>query len=299
MTAENPKETEAADDAAMAEMAAADNEAPETEVDEAPEPEPAEKAEGDKGKPKKGDEKPKMVDHRALVQARGETKAEREARKAAEARAERMERRYDEMQKRLAPTPKAEEDPEPDFNTAPADWLKWDSRRKDKVISDLSAWKQAQERGGQQSAADAQFYREIAAAEEEFASTTADYSAALAHAQKSRLEYLKLIGMSPAEAMQTMHEETKFVARLAIQQGVNPAQRMYNIAKSQGYVPGGPKQTGAEKIEQLARGQNASSKMAGGGDMGDGLSLKALADIEDDAEFDKEWEKMARTGKLG
>lgn len=288
----------AADDAAMAEMAAADNDPPEVEADEPAEPE---QDDGDKGKAKKGDDKPKTVDIRALHQARGETKAEREARKAAEARAERMERRYDEMQRRLAQPPKTEEDPEPpNFDTAPADWLRWDARRKDKAIAELSTWKQNQERGGQASAADAELLRNTVAAEQEFAATNPDYPAALAHAQQSRIQFFLATGMSRAEAMQALHEETKFVARMAIQQGKNPAERVYAIAKSLGYKPGAQKpQSGEEKVEQLARGMQGSSKMAGGGDSGDGLSLKALADIEDDAEFDKLWEQAKKSGKLG
>ena len=94
------------------------------------------------------------------------------------------------------------------------------------------------------------------------------------------------------------------IAQRAFQLGVPPATLYYEAAKTRGYRT--PSANGAApngKIETAKRGQRATMTISGGEGRksANDLSMSDLSDLylEDPEEFDKQWEKMKRAGKLG
>jgi len=170
-----------------------------------------------------------------------------------------------------------------------------------------------------------QFMGVVEQAENAFAATTPDYHDAAAFLEKSRrTELATLYPDSPqmdAYARQNgfpsaahlreaiFRNDAQTVARTALQIGQNPAEAYYNLAKGRGYTtPAGkvgemPAAKKAEAaIEAARRGQKAARTLSGGsGGPDNPLSVKDLTELyaEDPEEFDRQWEKMARAGKLG
>jgi len=283
---------EAADNDALPEADEGDSGLPtvdaDDEGDDAPKrPEKAEKADKGKDQPK-----PKMVDHRALVEARNLLKRERDERQRER---ERMEQRWAQIIERT--TPKQPEPPQPNFDQDPAAWLRHQTENTGKTVNDLAEWRRQQEAQRQQAEQDQHLQYAVGTAEQEFAAEQPDYGDALEFARTSRMNFFRAAGYAPAEAAQIVMQETKILAQRALQAGENPARRIYEIAKTFGYAQ---KQQGGEtKIEQLRKGQRAASPMSGGGAEDENLpSLAALADMED-SEFDKLWGRMKKAGKLG
>lgn len=261
----------------------------EADADDAPEPEdkPKKADKADKGK-----DKPKMVDHRALVEARNLLKREREDRQRER---ERMEQRWQQIIERTAPK-QPEPPPPPQFEQDPAAWLRHQTENTGKTVTELAEWRRQQETQRQQAEQDQQLQYAVGAAEQEFAAEQPDYGEALEFARTSRMNFFRAAGYSQAEAAQIVMQETKILAQRALQSGENPARRIYEIAKTFGYAQ---KQQAETKIEQLRKGQRASSPMSGGGAEDENLpSLSTLAEMDND-EFDKLWGRMKKAGKLG
>jgi hypothetical protein len=136
----------------------------------------------------------------------------------------------------------------------------------------------------------------------EFRAATPDYDAAYQHLIQSRTEELALI-YGPEQARQFVGQEEFNIALAAMQQGKNPAEVAYALAKQRGYAraeqkPAEPaKPTEAEKLEVIERGQASATSLAaaGGAPAGGPLTLDMIAKMSDD-EFatltEKQWRKV-------
>lgn len=94
------------------------------------------------------------------------------------------------------------------------------------------------------------------------------------------------------------------IAQRAFQLGVQPATLYYEAAKTRGYkTPSGNGATPNGKIETAKRGQRATMTISGGEGRksANDMSMSDLSDLylEDPEEFDKQWDRMKRAGKLG
>ena len=275
-------------------LPAADEGTPEPEAESQDDAAPAKGAKKETEEKGKKDEKPKLVDLRALQQARAELRAEREERKRER---EQYEKRWQQILERTAP--KQPEQPTPEFEKDPAAWLRHQTENAGKKLQDFEQWKQQQEQQRQQSQAEQELAYAVTAAEQEFSAATPDYPDALQFAQQARLKYFRAAGMSHAEAVQTLQNETRFVANMALRQGANPAERIYQIARELGYKPSQKQIDPTSKIQQLQKGQKASSPLSGGGAEDESsVTLGRLAEMDDD-EFDKHWDRLKKAGKLG
>jgi len=157
-----------------------------------------------------------------------------------------------------------------------------------------------------------------------------DYDAACEHLKAHRMR--ELAQMYPDESPIAQREAQQYglpsvghlraamlqqdaigIAQRAFQLGVSPAQLYYEAAKGRGYAtpqaspaPQSNSKTngkGALQIEAQRKGQKAALTISGGtGRKSDNdLSLSDLSDLyaEDPDEFDKQWERMRKAGKLG
>lgn len=158
-----------------------------------------------------------------------------------------------------------------------------------------------------------QNYREflgtVEQAENVFRAQTPDYTEAVEHLEKGRRAELARMfpDNSPAAHVEarrhgyrtpkelrdaTFVHDAQTVARQALQQGRNPAQLYYELSIDRGWKPKGGGRSGG--------GRSSGGRSSGGRSSG-GVSTAKLMDLYADnpEEFDRQFDKMARTGALG
>jgi hypothetical protein len=239
-----------------------------------------------------GEKEPKLVPLNALHEERerrkelaDELKREREERLQREAK---LQERLDTLfrSRQEAEQPKA-----PTWDDSPLDAGKATTQEVQQIKAHL-----------QQQAQQKQFADAVGMKISEFRTTTPDYDAAYQHLIQSRTEELALI-YGPEQARQFVGQEEFNIALAAMQQGKNPAEVAYALAKQRGYAraeqkaaePAKP--TEAEKLEVIERGQASATSLAaaGGAPAGGPLTLDMIAKMSDD-EFatltDKQWRKV-------
>jgi hypothetical protein len=167
-----------------------------------------------------------------------------------------------------------------------------------------------------------EFTNAVNAAEREFAAKTPDFQAAVDFLHQGRLAEMKAIGypdqayIDPAtgqripSAAEIIAQEAIGISSTAFQQGVNPAERFYALARARGYSAKAAETTepsdgaktaaalekAADKLATIAKGQQASKSLSSaGGASNDALTLEAIASM-DEEEFakisDKVWKRM-------
>jgi predicted RNase H-like nuclease (RuvC/YqgF family) len=283
--------------------------------------EPAEK----EGKESPAEEKPKPT-YEELEANYSNTqralKAEREALKEERARLQ----RYDET---LAALRERREQAKPE----PKEEVKIPSRDEDPVgyfehkLAEANAKIEALTEGTQQTTqqiaarqAHQQFWADVERSEQNIRKTTPDYDDACKHLESGRMKqlevlmpddspaaqgYARQLGAPNVEAVRVylLNQDRMAVAQMAAQMRVPAAQLYYNLAKQAGWQAPAASNVANLAIEAAKRGQSAAKTISGGGSRkaADDMGLGDLADlyVEDPDEFDRQWEKMARTGKLG
>lgn len=130
-------------------------------------------------------------------------------------------------------------------------------------------------------------YQEQAAA---FEQNHADFRDAYAHAVSSRQADLEAIGYSQREAANILVAEEASIVQRAMSQGKNPAEAMYNYARSRGFAtaPGT-----AEELEADAKAFNemaaAEAKSSDPDNMSDAQLDALWADMEKSARGQSRW----------
>lgn len=134
------------------------------------------------------------------------------------------------------------------------------------------------------------------AMEREFASQTPDYVNAVGFLAEARHKELAAAGYGdPAERQAVVAQEAFAMAARALQDGANPAARLYELAKIRGYgaspaAPAAPVQqppAPEERIQQISRGQQQSRSLGSvRGTAPPPLTAQRVADMSQD-EFEK------------
>lgn len=330
MTIDGTQTAPAGEDKQWADLAAeVEVELPEEEVAE-----PGNGGGGDKiaAEPEPAVEQPKPIPYEemnrryqgtqsALKAARDEAQAAREQLKAFTGMVEEMRSRRQETQ----PAPVKEEPKEPDPYEDPIGYV---NHHLAEIRKEVGASKQTAEdlRDQQRSQAEyKQFTSTVEELETQFAATTSDYHDAAKFLEEGRRAELAIMfpdtpqmdaqarqqGFQTAAQMRNavFIQDAQTVAANAMRAGMNPAEAYYGLAKARGYKAAAPGQATAEKlalangaIDAARRGTKAAKTLSGGGGQADNqLNVADLTDLyaEDPEAFDKEWEKMARSGRLG
>lgn len=251
-----------------------------------------EKPEGDRKDPSE-----RTVPHGALHEERQKRKQLEKRNADNEARIARMEKAWEEAQKRLKP---AEDAPKaPDFDTDPAGWLKHQLETTGKTVQQLQQERETETKQRQQQAQEQNFIARVQADEVEYTKEQPDYPEAATWLRDKRIRMFELAGMSPQEAAQAVYGESIYYAQNAIRTGRNPGEVFYGLAREMGYSGPKPKANDADaKLERLAKGQEKSSRMGSGGESAENITLAQLAEL-DGPDFDKEWERLRKKGLLG
>ena len=227
----------------------------------------------------------------------------------------RSQRQQPEQQEPEAPKlPSVDEDPIGHFTGQLA--------QMQRTIQELQNGGQQTRQQFEQSQQQQAFVSAVAQSEQAMRAAAPDYDAACEFLETGRVAELEAIygDDNPQAAAMARHyglpsvahlraailnQDRITVAQQALMLGQSPAQLYYNLAKQRGYKPAQQKQqTQAEKqIETARRGQKAARTIGGGtgGGPDNGLNIADLTNLyaEDPEAFDREWDKMARAGKLG
>jgi hypothetical protein len=130
-----------------------------------------------------------------------------------------------------------------------------------------------------------------------------DFHDAVKFLQDRHKAELKEAGYEPHEIQQIMAARAQSVALKALQAGKSPAERVYSLAKLNGYKRAQPKpvETEAEKIARQAESQKKAGKTISalpGGESKGGLTAETLANMEP-SEFLKMWNKGEAKALMG
>jgi hypothetical protein len=123
-----------------------------------------------------------------------------------------------------------------------------------------------------------------------------DFKEAYQHLVHSRVGEYQQAGYSVDEARRLLEEDEAAIVAKAYNDGVNPAERIYNLARARGFQGG--VNANKERIEQLEKGVQASRSLSNvSGKPGKAaLRLEDIANLSDE-EFSKvDWNKVMSLG---
>jgi predicted nucleic acid-binding Zn-ribbon protein len=176
------------------------------------------------------------------------------------------------------------------FNDDPANYLKQKVDELDQKQQDLVNQSQ---QANQEALAFNNEMNAIRSQTSQYAQQNPDYNERFNFVQNRRMKEFELLGV-PQESWQAQLEnESIQLARVAMQQGRNPAELLSELATHWGYqgqtAPESPNQeTNEQNLTRLEQGQKAASTLSSGGQSDDSL-LKSVERMSDD-EFDKFWD---------
>lgn len=253
-----------------------------------------EEAEEETSEEEKG--KQRTVNYGAFHRERQRRQEAETGRKSSEERAARAEQRVGLILERLAKMPAggqqqvAEEDAIPDVNEDPVGHIVGILKKQAKMIDQLSAGSQQQTQEQHTTNLVRNLQSSATEMEQEFMEEHDDYNDASAFLQSSRHEELKELGFNLNERRATIAQEALAIAARSMQQGRNPAEVVYNMAKKRGFARKAPTTTvdeGKKKILAVRKGQEQESPLRGRGNSPKSVpTAQALIDMSE-ADFDK------------
>ncbi len=235
---------------------------------------------------------PKQDDRQVSLQA---LQQERARRQTAEQQLQEMQRAIQQAQaeyERQQKTPDPQEDP--------IGAIQYQNEQLKAQLEQVSQWRQQQEAAQQQAAFQAELVNRVAQSAREFAQQAPDYPEAWKFVTEARSKQLAPLIPDPVQREQAMMREALEIATQAMQQGLNPAQRYYEIAKAWGYqgaqqqpaTPPPPVHS-TPATETIQRGLKQQSGISGGGSTPNTeMSPQQLANIRDPKAFAAAWDKV-------
>lgn len=146
------------------------------------------------------------------------------------------------------------------FEEDPANYLKSELERvrqeQEKLQHQTVEQRQAQEQ-------ETRFLQAVSSQVQQFKTQTPDYDDAFRYAHDRRVEELKILGVPESEVEAVFVQESFALANQAMQQGRNPGEVVYQLAKHWGYK-NTPKESPEKTIERLEAGQKAAKTLNGG-----------------------------------
>ena len=141
----------------------------------------------------------------------------------------------------------------------------------------------------------------VNALENQFRKQHSDYDEAFQFLQQRRMGDYQRLGINDeAQRNQNFHNEIMNVSANSIQNGQNPSEIIYELAKSWGWQSNAGRQAADNiaKIETVRKGQTVSKSLSQGGTGGGEDPEVSIADISrmTDEEFDAYWAKLEGKG---
>jgi hypothetical protein len=142
-----------------------------------------------------------------------------------------------------------------------------------------------------------QFLGYVADQVAEFTKTYPDYPQAIQHLIERRTNDYRLLGIPRSQWGKLVDQETEQLSISAVQQGKNPAEIAYQMAREWGFS--GKGKDASKTSEALALAKTASRTLSGSGKPSDGGSLLNKIDQMSDKEFDDFWDKLSKENQKG
>lgn len=217
------------------------------------------------------EKKDRFVPHEALH-------AERMKRKELQSRLEQQAQKVSQMEQnwqRLAESYQRQQQPQPpSFDEDPLEALRHDTEQVKQYINQQHQTEQQRQQAYEMQNRQQQFINSYQESAQEFAKTTPEFKDAYSFLSESRIKEYVEAGYSHAQANQLLIEDEMAIAAKAFQDGVNPAERMYKLAKVRGYQ-GKPQ---AQNLNAINKGMKMSKSLNGaGGNSANGISLDTIA----------------------
>lgn len=134
----------------------------------------------------------------------------------------------------------------------------------------------------------------------QFAEKNADFTDAYKFLTAARVKEHKAAGFNEQEANDLLIEDEMSIVARAFKDKVNPAQRIYNLAKERGFAGATTtkKESPAKNIAELKKGMaNSKSLKSGGGQLSDKVQGSQDIDSMDFEEFDTYFNKLKAQAK--
>lgn len=186
--------------------------------------------------------------------------------------------------------------PAPDAATDPLGAMMHQLQQVNATVQDLQNKLQTEQANNQLKSQFNEFTNSVRAIKDAFEKTTPDFNDAYNHVRTQRAADLRLTGVPEANINQVLLQDELNIAQNALQQGKNPAQEIYNMAKRYGYQAKAVPQNAQQKIEAILQGQ-AADKNPGKGAPSSDLTLDSLKDMSNSdltkvVMNDKQWEAL-------
>ena len=239
------------------------------QVDELPPAEEPEKVEEPVVDPKP------EVDNEAMARMRWEnSELKRQQREAQE-----LAQRAIELQKQ----PKTEEDPEPNKAEDREEWLEWKVRQADKAIDRANRFIEQQEQSTQKQKLIQGAIEEFTQYEQRFSLKAPDYDDAAKFFQSKVKESIATLQphLSESQIAQAAANQLLQMGSTFVNQGLDPAEAIYNIAKKQGFTKVEAQTTESKPAKaSLETIEKNKSKSANGLGTGAGKQPVTIASLE-------------------
>ncbi len=240
---------------------------------------------------------PKSGPHQVPVAA---LQAERQKRQQIEQEAQQLRAQIEAYQRASAQPPaqpaQPAEPPAPSFEEDPVGALAYQNQALSRQLQEVNAWRQQQEQTTQQQQVVQQLVQRTAQSAREFRAQQPDYDQAFQFLTEQRDKQLAALIPDPAQREQAMFMEALQLSVQAIQAGVSPAERYYQIAQQWGYAPptaAAPPPPPAEEspaVKAIRKGMKQQSSVSGAGSPPPGeLTAEQLLAIRDPVAFNKAW----------
>lgn len=304
-----PEGAEEAEEEPEAETAEAETDEPEKEGEEDAEEEKPET----QGKEPKG-----YVKLAALHEAREENRRLRESVEREQARVAQFEslkaqleemrnqRSYQDQTAMEEEARRAQQQAEEMYQEDPVGYLKNQNmtlaQQMEAIRQQQEQFVQAQQQSIQEAAQMRQLTEHVNGLEAQFRQEVPEYDDAFQFLQQRRLADYAAIGIvDPNEQRASLYREILGMSGKAIQDGKNPAEVLYSLAKNWGFTPkseqseGEPNKEATGKIDRLQRGMKTATTLSdsGGAPPGGEISLSDIERMSDD-EFEKLWSDMEK-----
>ena len=198
----------------------------------------------------------------------------------------------------------ADEKKAPSFEEDPLAALKHENDLVKKELNDLKQFKDTDIKQRQEMESQHKFLTDYRGMANQFASTNPEFNSAYDYLLKSRFDEYTTAGYQPEQATQMVREDEMAIAAHAMTNGLNPAEKLFALAKLRGFNQDSkvvekstnnnqaPSKNAVQKIEQIEKGLKASKSLnESGSSSSNKLTLEDIASMSD-AEFDKvDWDK--------
>lgn len=187
----------------------------------------------------------------------------------------------------------------PDPEVDPLGYQQYKIDKLEKTISQHNQYLSAQEQARQAEMKKSAFIQQYKQSADEFKKSTTDFDDAYKFLSDSRMREYVEAGFSPAEAHGMAIEDELNVVAKAYQDKVNPADRIYKLAKVRGYTQNKVAPEKAKKdLSNIQNGiKNSKSLKSGGGELPDREFGIEDVDSMNFDEFDTYWNKFKQKAK--